>query len=509
MSCELHITSQGDCYLGGKLLHPAGSAKEQAARELQPLLHRAEPGDLLILAGAGLGWHALAAHELAPQMNTVVYEPDRERLGLLKDSGVLPAGIPLAASRAELAACLGGFVVYERAGWVTVFSPPAFGELCPELGREAKQELDQAILRGQVDRANLRAKKRLWLENLSNNFKYILEFPDLGLLGNAMAGVPAVIVGAGPSLDQSLPDLKEADRKALLMSAASALGPMGNVGIEPHLTLALEGKDESRQFEQSAFDKCLLAASSCSHPNHFSKWNGALGLFHSLPWLAGLLGFGPHIPSGGHVTSAAFSLACLWGCDPIILVGQDLAYSRGRMHAAGRPGGEDYEKPETFWVEAIGGGITETSVVMQGYTNWYREAAAYLQTRPNPPRLINASAQGARLPEFEEIPLGRVLDSLQEYPLDFERYFAGIKYLPKPKASYLAMRLARCAAETDRGLNALNKQGIEEFRKSVDPLSAIGFMLSDLPRSAKDQEAAYMISMLGRSLRGMAEGLHG
>ena len=41
------------------------------------------------------------------------------------------------------------------------------------------------------------------------------------------------------------------------------------------------------------------------------------------------------LPMSGSVSTVAFGLARLLGCSPIVLVGQDLAYSGGRTHAAG------------------------------------------------------------------------------------------------------------------------------------------------------------------------------
>ncbi|MBW2322815.1 MAG: DUF115 domain-containing protein, partial [Deltaproteobacteria bacterium] len=101
--------------------------------------------------------------------------------------------------------------------------------------------------------------------------------------------------------------------RALVLAAASALKPLASVGTSPHITFALEAKDESRQFEGIDHAKTLLAAASTSHPNHFLKWLGPQSLFHLWPWMAMLSGLGKALPSGGHVTSAAFSLRLFSG----------------------------------------------------------------------------------------------------------------------------------------------------------------------------------------------------
>ena len=364
-------------------------------------------------------------------------------------------------------------------------------------------------MRGQVDRANLRAKKKLWLHNLRDNFDQILKLSDLGLLGGVMAGVPALIVGAGPSLDQSLPYLRGVDGRALVLCGASAMKPLAGIGLRPHISMALEGKDESRQFSQLEVGDCVLAASSFSHPNHFELYPGKLSLFHTQTWLAEMLGFGPHLPTGGHVTSAAFSLACLWGCDPIIMVGQDLAFSKGRMHATGRPGGEDYDTPELVEVEAIGGGVTKTDVVMQGYVTWYREAAAHLKKWTHPPRMINATAEGARLHDFEELPLKQAMSALQSSGIDSKSLIAAMDQIPRPKASYLAMRLARCKTEIKHSRKALKEKGIELFRSELNPRGAGNFLLADLPRSATEADITEQLDTMDEALNSMEEAIYG
>ena len=509
MNGILSLNQRGDCLLGGQLLHPAQGALEAAVRDLRSLLERAEPGDLLILAGPGLGWHALAAEQRAPQLTLLVFEPDSDRLHLLKNKGVLPAGVRIAESRAELAAHLGELVVYKRAGWVTVYSPRVYAKQLPQLAETAQKELDEAIKRGQVDRANLRAKKKLWLHNLRDNFYQILKLPDLGLLGGVMSGLPALIVGAGPSLDQSLPHLRGAGERGLVLCGASAMNPLAGIGLRPHLSMALEGKDESRQFSRLEVGDCVLAASSFSHPNHFALYPGKLALFHTQVWLAEMLGFGPHLPTGGHVTSAAFSLACLWGCDPIIVVGQDLAFSQGRMHASGRPGGENYDAPELVEVEAIGGGMTKTNVVMEGYITWYREAAAHLKKWTHPPRMINATAEGARLQDFEEMPLEQALSGLQGSGIDSKFLPAAMDQIPRPNASYLAMRLARCKAEVKQARNALKEKGIELFRSELNPKNAANFLLADLPRSVTETDITEQLDTMDEALNRMEEAIHG
>jgi hypothetical protein len=155
-----------------------------------------------------------------------------------------------------------------------------------------------------------------------------------------------------------------------------------------------------------------LLASLNGHPQHFRQWPGYAAFFHPNSWLPKCLNWGNVLPTGGHATSAAFSLACLWGCNPIILVGQDLAYSNGRIHAAARPGGEDEKKGRLVGVAAVDGGQIDTSPIMLSYLEWYQEAAAHLRKNYPHIKVINASAAGAAISGFSQEPLSSCLSKL-------------------------------------------------------------------------------------------------
>ncbi len=508
MSAELVITSEGACLLGGALLHPPQDPLEAARRELAGLLRGAGPEDTLVLAGAGLGWHARAALEHPQGPAVVVFEPDPERRAWLRSLGPSLAGADIVTDIDSLVQILSQRLVYGRSERVAVFAPPAYQEADPELVARVRQVVDQLLSRAQTNRLTQQQKRRVWLDNLADNFKYVLELPDVTQLAGVFQGVPAVVIGAGPSLDQSLAELVGVGRCSLLLAAASALGPMSGVGLAPHFALALEGGDESRQFGSGPWPQTMLLAASSSHPNHFQRWLEYKGLFHLQKWIVNLVGRGVVLPSGGHSTSAAFALAVLWGCDPIVLVGQDLAYTGGRIHASGRPGGEDEPQAATLEVPAVGGGTVQTSPVMQGYISWYQEAAAYLRTLAQPPRVINATRAGALLAGFEHRTLSQALDGLPELDMDFERVLETLARLPRPAGAELVQRLLEAKARVRRVARVCQEQGLEAARAAAGVDTPAAEALASLPPEAGPEPAKAELDYMSSILQAMAEGLY-
>ena len=508
MKGELTITSSGDCLLGGHLLHPGEAPLAAAGQELAGLLARSNPKDLLVLAGGGLGWHARAALDQAQGPQVVIFEPDATRRAFLGSLGPSLEGARVVGDSEALACALSQGLVYGDSGRVAVFAPQAYCQALPELVGQTRQLVETSLARRRCDRQTLTCNQGQWLDNLASNFKYITRWADATLLAGLLPGTPALVVGAGPSLDQSLEHLAGAQGKALVLAAASALGPLARAGVTPHLAVALEGRDESRQFAGADPERTVLAAATSGHHHHFDRWPGSGALFHLQPWVAALTGLGQVLPTGGHATSAAFALALLWGCDPVILVGQDLAFSAGRIHASGRPGGEDEERPPTVSVPDLDGGLIETSEIMRSYIGWYQEAAGFLAAQGSPVELINATAQGALIPGFARQALKQSLEAMPPLPDELASLSGPLGALPRARVEYVSSRLTSARSQVRRCLAHLEMEGLGAALAQAPETSAARAALAGLPDGAGADQAGRSLLAMMTALRGMEEGLY-
>ena len=95
-------------------------------------------------------------------------------------------------------------------------------------------------------------------------------------------------------------------------------------------------------------DRVARAFSLAAHPDSLDTGKGPLMPFHEgippfVP-IRELVG-APPVGVGGSVSTVAYSIAEQFGCDPIIFVGQDLAYTGGKTHATGTPFGGSTATP--------------------------------------------------------------------------------------------------------------------------------------------------------------------
>ena len=511
--------------MGQTMSQPWGQARNPAAdtpslasprdgamlEELLRLLAGSRKGDLLLLAAGNLAELGRAASRHRQDQGypeVVCYAPGQN--GAVGNQDCLSCGMPgLARGPDELAEMLAGHLVYEPTARISLFPPfnLADSRQIPQL-RQARAALDQALSRAKVNTDTQTAHWRMWLDNLAVNFPSAFREPDVTTLKGVFAGLPALVLGAGPSLDQSLGLLPKAAAKCLMLGAASVFSPLESVGVRPHLAVALEGKDESRQFLGADPGKTLLAAASSSHFNHFRRWPGRPSVFHMQPWAAGLAGQGLVLPTGGHATSAAFSLAVLWGCNPIVLAGQDLAYPGGRVHASGRPGGEDYKLPELNPVPALNGGVAQTSAVMESYLHWYRESASYLKKADPGRSLINATAEGALIAGFEHRNLAEILDSLPDLPGEVN--LASLCHrLPVARDATLSQGLAKEITSARRTALAMKNGDLSAGLPMAGKDSAAAWALQSMPQNADNETRRSGMDYLLESLLRMREALHG
>jgi hypothetical protein len=155
-------------------------------------------------------------------------------------------------------------------------------------------------------------------------------------------GIPAIICGAGPSLGENIEQLKKVSQEALIFAGGTALNLLSKAEIRPHFGAFIDPQFPfDRYLEQSQFDLPIFFQSRSSHdvllahqgPLLWMRGNGGLSIED---WLMDHLHIStPAFDGGWCVGSFCLALAYVLGCDPIILVGVDLACSGERVYAKG------------------------------------------------------------------------------------------------------------------------------------------------------------------------------
>jgi len=403
--------------LDGRPVHDQSRPIEQADNWVAQQV--AASAGIVAVLGLGLGHHLQALRRLRPQARLIVFEPWPEAAQAfetlappeLKDDQKLTR----VESLTQLETALAQSLAYGPA-WLeaAVLAPPAYAEAAPELARRLREAVRRAVVRRETNLKTIVERQSESLNNLRANFPVLLDLAEATAATESLRGAAGVIVAAGPSLAKNIDVLAGSRERLVVLAVGTVFKRLVSQDILPDAVVMIESKDVSAQVAaEPVLSKILLAAASTGHPAHLGQPAGQTLVFHPQPWLAGLVGDWPAAPDGGNVASAAFTLALLWGLNPIILVGQDLAYSQGQFYVAGaKSPGRAFDPDKLISLPGAIEPEVWASSELVSYLSWYQEAAAYLaRVRPDL-RLINATEGGARIEGFEHRTLAEAAAGL-------------------------------------------------------------------------------------------------
>ncbi|MCP4118183.1 MAG: DUF115 domain-containing protein [Desulfobacteraceae bacterium] len=178
----------------------------------------------------------------------------------------------------------------------------------------------------------------------NNRFKHITTIHHhllLEQMQDKFAGVPAILVAGGPSLDKNIHLLPQIQEKAVIIAVDTVLPTLLKHGVHPHFLTSIDPSNLTYEKFADVIPKAKDIALICSSwvnpltPKAFPA-DQTFWTFTKTPveaWVNSLLE--GKISTGGSSTVAHLNLisADMLGCDPIIFMGQDLAYSGSATHA--------------------------------------------------------------------------------------------------------------------------------------------------------------------------------
>lgn len=265
-------------------------------------------------------------------------------------------------------------------------------------------------------------------ENLAANREVCASVPGVEVLFDRFKGVPLILVGAGPSLDDALAHLKAVEERALLFAVGTALRPLLRHGLESHLAIIVDPQPIVARQLEGATGFCPLIFLPTASKEAVAAYPGlklaAFQVGHpQVEELARGLGR-PLIETGGSVATAALDIAIRMGANPIILVGQDLAYVNGNSHAHGTIHGE-LGGPLRIFTKVPGnnGEEVESAVSWNICRRWIERRIAREKGRIN---FINTSLVGARIEGTQVVPVDQVIQRFCRSRLDVRSIMTSI-----------------------------------------------------------------------------------
>lgn len=327
------------------------------AQRLTDQLDLREHGGIVIL-GIGMGHHIARMIERCDDLSTlIVFEPDLalvravlERVDLAEP---LKTGTALFLDDPEDAAAISSGiqgVEGQLALGVQIIEHPASKQRLADTSPIFLKTLSSVLAAMRTTLITTLVQTDTTLRNEFMNARHYLECPGIDDLKGIASGHAAVIVSAGPSLWRNIdlladPEIRE---RIVVIAVQTVLKPMLSKGIRPDFVVALDHHEISGRFYEGLTPEMVqgitLVAEGKSNARITDGFPGALRMprVESLERvLARELRSGTPtidregIRPGATVAHLAYYLARHLGCNPAILIGQDLGFTDGQYYSKG------------------------------------------------------------------------------------------------------------------------------------------------------------------------------
>ncbi len=320
------------------------------AQRLAAQVNPAEAG-VVVIQGFGLGHHVrLIAEKLGRSGIVLVYEPDiallRAVLERVDLTGVLEhtniAVLTQADNAGQISEMLRGAEVVVSIGVKIIEHGPSM----PRLGESTQRFADTFTKTIRAIRTNVVTTLMQTETSIRNglmNLDWYASVPGIAELTACAHSRPAVVVSAGPSLHRNMdllakPGVRD---RVVIIAVQTVLKQLLDAGIKPHFVTSLDYHEISRRFYEGltaeSVEGVTLLVEPKANPAILDAYPGAIRCVHdkilSTVLGAGFVHDGCEMTPGATVAHMGYTLARHMGCDPVILIGQDLGFTDGQYYA--------------------------------------------------------------------------------------------------------------------------------------------------------------------------------
>ncbi|WP_322923985.1 motility associated factor glycosyltransferase family protein [Paenibacillus campi] len=267
-----------------------------------------------------------------------------------------------------------------------------------------------------------------WMRNSMFQLADMLKSQWIENVRNTLPDCTVIVVGSGPSLQQDIEILRKMKDHAIVIAAGSSIQALVKHGIQPHLTVAMDGGVvNERIFATSDVLVAPLLITSTAYYGMSEKQ--VSGRMYSIlrndtvaHYCLGQSKDHFAIEPTSTVTGTAMQAAICLGAKKIIMMGQDLSFQNNKFYTDGILHADaDYleEKIETantsnWLVENVNG---SQNVTNQSFL-FMKEGIEELIAAFPKVEFINATRNGAKINGSVFIPAEEVLQSIEHTSVD-------------------------------------------------------------------------------------------
>ncbi len=481
----LSITREKQTFLlGGK------RSPRRVARKWGENFKNAQPGAFVFLAGLGNPYYAMELDEkLTKEASVLIYEPSIEVFFCILENFDLRK---LLESKRNIVYIIGGInddlIEKSVESIININMLPYMAvTVCPNYELIFTEELSVFLKHisrvCETVRVGLNTNIRFMSVHSKNVFHGALHvnrgYKTKQFTEFIPREIPTFIVGAGPSLDKNIEELKRAKGRGFIIACDTAVKPLLAHGIKPDLYALVDGLKPLHLVQaEGTEDIPLLTSVTAAHS--FLDHNKAKKIFYNEGEI-----FINHMfhtqgktfdgmPCGGSVATSAFAFAYLIGMKNIVLVGQDLALSGRYVHAQGTFEKSDdiAEEDGTYLVDGNYEEKVRTRSDFDIYRKWFEYYIEGCQEYEPEFRVINATEGGAKIKFTEIKTLKETIDELCTQEINIKEAFDKIEPAFTEEEQKVNMKYLMSMPEQFQEI-AVHAKELQTLYRRVDKLAKV------------------------------------
>ena len=335
--------TSGDTILvyDGLALHDTENPQQEAIHTLQ--LINNSPKTICVIVGLGLGY--LFKRFLLDFKGTIIlYEPNLEILRFTFEvvdfsEELKRTNVRIVNSLIELTTSFEQ--IYQYNNNLSLSGLPASVSLYSKEITELKSNMNDIVYQAKSNMDCLFEQSYTWSQTGLYN---IYQIKEKGLNINALKDIfkekPAIIISSGPSLWENIETLKEHKDKFTIFCVSNSYKALVSNGIIPDF-LVFTDAYSAYIIKEETIDKTHIILQNIADYKLFDVNDDKKIVYYSdnellSKWLSKECDFElPEFSAKGTVSYCALASAAIMGCNPIVLLGQDLSYKNGEIYSKG------------------------------------------------------------------------------------------------------------------------------------------------------------------------------
>ncbi|MFC4403536.1 6-hydroxymethylpterin diphosphokinase MptE-like protein [Gracilibacillus xinjiangensis] len=332
-----------------KYIHSKYDPKKEAVRIIEQF-ELPDEIEHVIFFGAGLGYHIQLFIEKNPRVSFTIYEPNinilvsfLENYSLYNHDNLMN----IICNKEQMYDHLIKLTTQYR-NQIKVFSLPSYSQIFKGQLDELYKEMIGILKSKKSNLVTNISFQRRWTINAMKNIPSLLKTPNIlrDIDRSLFKGKPAIIVAAGPSLDEEYENLRyiKENRLAYIFSVGSAINSLIDQGIYPDAACTYDPKEENKvvfeKLREKQIDNIPLIFGSTVGYETIEDFPGEkLHMITSQDTvsteLLSDLKRNKILLDAPSIAVVTFQLLVTLEFSKIILVGQNLAFQNNTMYATG------------------------------------------------------------------------------------------------------------------------------------------------------------------------------